>query len=300
MRHDRQSLRCAGGLTWACSAAAGERREVMGFFASSGILNRRGFFGGAFSPSNIPNLGLWLDANVGVTYDGSNRVSQWNDQSGNGRNVTQTAVASRKPTFLSNQLNGKPAIDFYGSSNSANVLVGTNKDFMYDAGAASVFVVLASNSLINPPNGDTNVFLISERGGSPITTYAIVAAQQTATSKLNAFMVATPAGQTEFRLSYQLPNGYGTAYDQTWRIATMIDTGTSMSGYVNGELGVTVGYTLTRGTTPSPTEFLIGANTSGATSSFNARVAEIIIYSRALNDTERVQVENYLKSKWGI
>lgn len=44
----------------------------MGFFASSGILNRRGFFGGVattapFSPADITGLSLWLKADAGVT-----------------------------------------------------------------------------------------------------------------------------------------------------------------------------------------------------------------------------------------
>lgn len=262
----------------------------MGFFQSGGILNRRGFFG-MLLPTQISNLGLWLDANAGVTYDGSNLVSQWNDQSGNARNVTQSTT-SRKPTFLSNYLNGKPVIDFYGSSSTANVLAGT--DFMFDAGAASVFVVLASNNPVNPAGG--NAYLISERSPAPVTTYGIVAVQQTALTKLNA-LIQGGSPVTQF-LPFEIPDGYGTAYDQTWRITTSIDTGTSFSGYVNGVLGATAAYT--RGALTSPTELFIGAVSSAAVGYFNAKVAEIIIYTRALEGLERLQVENYLRNKWGL
>lgn len=46
----------------------------MGFLASNGILNRKGFFGGvtaqpAFSPLNISGLKLWVSADYGVTED---------------------------------------------------------------------------------------------------------------------------------------------------------------------------------------------------------------------------------------
>ncbi|NBU70551.1 MAG: hypothetical protein EBS53_03745 [Bacteroidetes bacterium] len=275
----------------------------MGFFASSGILNRRGFFGGAFSPfspSSIPNLGLWLDANVGVDKDGSNLVTRWYDQSGNGRNVLQF-VASRKPTFLSNELNGKPAINFfYDSLGTGKVLFGNTRAFMWKAGAASVFVVLQSNKFSTLENA----FLISERSPSPVAIYGIVAAQTNALTKLNAFISSEG---TTF-LPFKTPNGYGTAYDQAWRIATMIDDGNYMNGYVDGVLGNIVNYSITpnRAAWMSPVDLFIGAGTNpfslsqSPTSSFSAKVAEIIIYSRALNNTERVQVGNYLKSKWGI
>lgn len=50
----------------------------MGFFASSGILNRRGFFGGAaaFSPTSIAGLKLWLKADAGVTESPTTFISQ--------------------------------------------------------------------------------------------------------------------------------------------------------------------------------------------------------------------------------
>jgi hypothetical protein len=42
-----------------------------------------------FSPSDLDSLVLWLKADAGVTKDGSNYVSSWADQSGNGNNATQ-------------------------------------------------------------------------------------------------------------------------------------------------------------------------------------------------------------------
>lgn len=53
----------------------------MGFLATGGILNRKGFFGGAqeglpFNPSDIPNLNLWLSADYGVTTAVVSYVSQ--------------------------------------------------------------------------------------------------------------------------------------------------------------------------------------------------------------------------------
>jgi hypothetical protein len=82
----------------------------VGFFASSGILNRRGFFGGgqALNPSNISGLSLWLKSDAGVTTSESN-VSAWADQSGNNNNFSGSAI------FTDNYINGKPAIYFNGT-----------------------------------------------------------------------------------------------------------------------------------------------------------------------------------------
>lgn len=53
----------------------------MGFLASNGILNRKGFFGGvtaqpAFSPTDIAGLKLWVSADYGVTNGSISYISQ--------------------------------------------------------------------------------------------------------------------------------------------------------------------------------------------------------------------------------
>jgi len=76
----------------------------VGFFASSGILNRRGFFGGVFAPSNIAGLQLWLDATIGLfdTSTGGNKVTtngssiaRWEDQSGNANHAIQVNAVNQ-------------------------------------------------------------------------------------------------------------------------------------------------------------------------------------------------------------
>jgi hypothetical protein len=66
-----------------------------------------------FSPSELGNLSYWLDADdaTTITKDGSNKVSAWNDKSGNAKHATM-ATASRQPTYVASDsvLNGKPSI----------------------------------------------------------------------------------------------------------------------------------------------------------------------------------------------
>ncbi|HSK03046.1 MAG TPA: hypothetical protein VK932_17465, partial [Kofleriaceae bacterium] len=64
--------------------------------------------------SSIPTgAHLWLRADAGVVLNGS-QVSQWLDQSGNGRNGYMPTV-SRQPSFVSGALNGKPVLRFNGA-----------------------------------------------------------------------------------------------------------------------------------------------------------------------------------------
>lgn len=72
-------------------------------------------FGGPqlWRPSHLgANLALWLDAEdaASITLNGST-VSQWNDKSGNGRNVSQ-ATAALQPTYSATGMLGKPTLDW--------------------------------------------------------------------------------------------------------------------------------------------------------------------------------------------
>ena len=65
----------------------------------------------AFSPTDIADLALWIDASDAstITLDGSNNVEQWDDKSGNGRNLVQATVSLR-PGYLASGINGLPAV----------------------------------------------------------------------------------------------------------------------------------------------------------------------------------------------
>jgi hypothetical protein len=56
------------------------------------------------------NLSLWLKADAGITVNGSNEITNWNDQSGNNRHAVNSGVSL--PTLLPGAINGKPALRF--------------------------------------------------------------------------------------------------------------------------------------------------------------------------------------------
>lgn len=69
--------------------------------------------GGLPGPDSVPNLELWLEADLGVLTD-VDGVYEWDDQSGNSRNVVQ-ATGTKKPSLDAAAQNGLPGILFDGS-----------------------------------------------------------------------------------------------------------------------------------------------------------------------------------------
>ena len=54
--------------------------------------------GGEFSLNDIANLKLWLKYDTGITLDGSSLVEEWEDQSSQGNDATQTD-SSKRPIY---------------------------------------------------------------------------------------------------------------------------------------------------------------------------------------------------------
>lgn len=61
-----------------------------------------------FVPTDIAGCKLWLRSDLGITKDGSDLVSQWDDQSGNANHVTSSGT--ERPTWIDAQINGYPIL----------------------------------------------------------------------------------------------------------------------------------------------------------------------------------------------
>lgn len=75
-----------------------------------------------WTPIDAPStLFAWYKADAGLTLSGSD-VTQWADQSGNGRHLT--SAAGKYPSRLTNQLNGLPSVSFNGVANGHYMKMG--------------------------------------------------------------------------------------------------------------------------------------------------------------------------------
>lgn len=69
-----------------------------------------------FTKTSVSGLKFWVKADTGITKDGGDLVSGWDDQSDSGWHLAQ-ATATNKPLYVANIINGHPVVRFDGSDN---------------------------------------------------------------------------------------------------------------------------------------------------------------------------------------
>jgi len=185
-------------------------------------------------------------------------LANWVDQSGNGCNALQ-ATSNAQPIYVANVLNGKPVIRFNGSSNYLST------SLPQIAGNKTLFVVQRrTNSTIGTEissTSSTGHFLGNNTSTKETKGRLSVAHDLSLAGSLNTVAIKTfiRAGGTEtLRLNAATPV-----------------SSTSIPDVANGN------YTISSSNYP-----------------FGGDIAEVIIYDRALSESERLVVEAYLEQKW--
>jgi hypothetical protein len=235
-----------------------------------------------WTPAEITTA-LWLDAadSSTITLNGSN-VSQWNDKSGNTRNVLQ-AVAGDQPTYTE-QINSKSVITFNNDilRSSGNVNLGLINRSAFIVAQATTAVDCAGLLSLEPASGNDWEQLTAtayETGSAPNifqvagSTFAAYNPQIAGTrpSPLGIYSEVKAAGTGTVYL-----NGSSIATDSTFTEFEATNTGRLLIGgrYFDGAV--------------SANSRLIG------------RLAEIIYIESALSLADRQLVEGYLAHKWGL
>jgi hypothetical protein len=221
-----------------------------------------------FSPSEVSNMKLWLDAADSSTIThSSNAVSQWSDKSGNNKHATQS-TADNKPTLTSSVLNGKSVISFDGSNDylTASAL---NISQPY-----SIFVVAKTTG----GSGRDYIF----DGVTNDSHRSMVALNKSGTVQIQASIgvwsnsnISTPAGYFTFSSIYNGTNGL------------VGINGTTVSSFNTGSRNLSNG-------------LRIGANWTANGDFLGGDIAELLIVDAALNTSDRQSIEGYLAHKWGL
>jgi hypothetical protein len=236
----------------------------------------------AFLASNPPapavpssGLQLWLRADAGVAYDGSNNVTTWSDQTGN-YPVTQSGSA--EPTYVANDINGEPALRFNGSqflANSGNM--GLNADMtvitvaMTTAPASQGYMTYLGPGDSNGSGGGAN------QGTNRALGYTN-SQQLFDTSGIYCQGAATPAAGTFVAEAATLDSTLQNVV--FYRNGVQTATG-RLSGVQNLGAGITVG------STPDPS------------SGWQGDIAEVLVYDHKLSSSDFAQVDGYLANKYG-
>lgn len=239
-----------------------------------------------FDPKSITGLTVWLKADAGITKDGSNLVSDWTDQSGNGNNFSQSS-AGNKPTYTASAQNGLPAITFDGSSDymttAANVTLGTYSIFVVASRAVWANLTnggiwghnFATNGLAGRACGvvgsafnfwqNNELFSVGNGYGNSQTPYAVGPAGTLANNSYNLIAAGNGSANSFIRLN--------------------------KASVVRAVTNATV--------TSSSTRMSLGTwYLAGSSDFWNGKIAEVLIYNSVLSSSDITKVENYLTLKW--
>jgi hypothetical protein len=249
--------------------------------------------GGIIVPSEIPNLNLWYDASVsdaayiqspgGTAPTNGGPVKALIDKMGFGRNVDQ-AASNRQPLWRANQQNGLGTIQFDGINDTFTLnpiawalsLPGQTTFIVVKLAAqANQMHVMATNTggftfNLNGTNWavETGGGIASSSQGSDTTNYHYMGMIFDG-SQTNADITTQNNLRVRFRYD---------GVPQTLTFSANANTTTSASANTLN----------------------IGSDDAGNANFLNGYIGEMMIWTRTLTATEISQVENYLKTKWGI
>lgn len=210
----------------------------------------------------IPNLGLWLDGSDSSTIThllGS--VSQWDDKSGNDYHATQ-GTASLQPTY-SEVDNSLSFSDDALSLPSATGVANTS--------ASTMFIVYSEDI------DQTNPLYSQSDGGS---------------AKLHVHARATGNVRIEANGAEVLSSGL--SFDNDKHV--IVAGNDTVDLFLHKDGGVAD--TATVGTPTALTSPASLGNRDFNSSHLDGKIYEVIFYERALTDTEKNTVGNYLADKW--
>lgn len=270
--------------------------DIQSFFglptANAGSL--RGLYGDApfAGPVSISSLksrnappvpSAWYDAvSSSMTRDGNNRVSQWNDKTANAYHVTQ-ATSANQPQY------------------SATGFDGTRPCVLFNTTTAALSRALSSMGTLGT-SGALTCYVISEADTNPWNITATM------------WFTSAGAGTTANRFHFSLKDN-ATYVTSIYNPSTKVTGQTTVSGskYMNGFIwgGANVpSYLLLNNTVfrfialasfptaPADQAFMMGDVRSG--SNRTPKLAEVIMYPRAISVIERLNIEQYLMEKWKL
>ncbi len=231
----------------------------------------------------------WYDLSdqSSVTIDGSNRISQLNDKSGNGRHAVQATAGSRPLYNGSTTINGLRTM--YHDS-TARFLQGTVTAADLNALGQHVFIVAEWDTL---------------------NTYSAVYSRHAATAGNNEFNLLKQNNTAPANSFYAQYSQDGTAVSTIGKV-TQIAVGTPyvLYGSIQNNQYVEVGVNNVRADQrslitgsvyddPTPPSLTIGNQSNGGVP-MRGEIAEVIVVSGVLSVSEKDWILSYLGKKWGI
>jgi hypothetical protein len=240
-------------------------------------------------PLGISNLYIWLDGadTSTVTIDGGDgKVSEWHDKAG-ADNVASQVTSARRPDTGST-INGRSVVTFTPADAAGDQLVG-GSPVLGDSDRTVIFVASPFESNLS----DIAVGLGSSTSNRSwgITNKGVYAWAVNDYESFAQFNAVSPLpGNTPPQINaitYDSNGGTGGGHTGVFnRYTTGSQVTTSEDPATLTEYNTNSGYRV--------------GNWSDQNRGFNGHVAEVLVFNKAINNAERVVVDNYLAAKWDL
>jgi len=237
----------------------------------------------AFNPASVSGLKMWVDANDGSTITNSAfGISQWNDKSSNGHHLTQSDTSYR-PQLSTGALGARNVVNFNG----------TDERMVCDPIATGVFngdQIPYSTVVVWRSTGSSTKDTIYAAANNSTTARVHYRVSTDSTPQYDAFRVDDSGGLKRLTDLYT---------HNTFIVASITFGGSVFRHYTNGTKDDTA---IGSEDDTTVNNFTVGAaKVLGTFVEFlEGDVAELLVYDHELSDSDRINIENYLMSKWGI
>lgn len=228
-----------------------------------------------FNPKQLSGLELWLTSDTG-TYQTSgglvasvdgDPVGEWQDQSGRGNHLAQT-TANKRPLLRLGVQNNLPVIRADGVN---DVLVGS-----LSASISWSFFIVAKVVAFAGNNGR----VLSLGGASVLSLF----------DRDNATGWAFYQNEAGAAVSF---GGASTVFG----VISLVFTGPTVA---TAQLNNGVITTFDPVAFASAVVLTLGGSSVTPNDPCNCDIAELLVYNRAVSETDRIRVNNYLNSRWMV
>lgn len=234
---------------------------------------------------NSSDNGLWLKADDIVGSNGSN-VPLWNDRSGNGIDAYQT-TSSRNPLFYNNSsMNNQPVVRLDGVDDQLVI----DDAYILDTGIAMTYIVaIRPNNLNNSARGILGKRITYTNPSEYAYTWFFYHSNNLfldINTQNNRFNTSTAfSNATNYILSFEFDGTQpSSSRSKIFSENNLLRTASESSTHI----------------TNSNQQVVIGALNVDYGTYLGADYGDIIHYNRALNQVERIIVNNYLSAKYNI
>ena len=228
--------------------------------SASQVAEGRFEIGGGQPPIDLDGMLLWLRADTGATRDpATGHVSAWADLSGHGNDALQTLDIEKEPIWSSDGIGSRPVVHFDGIDDG----LATGGSFNLGRPATVFLVYQPEESGGRALSGLDNEWALGNFGGD----VAFSAGERVGSGALNV--------------------------SQAYCVSAVQRGSAGAEFYVNG-----VDATEPNAATLTAGRLVLGGGGGAFNYPGNVKIAEVIVYNRALSKVERMAVEGYLAARY--